>query len=571
LSRRNPRTGRASSLLAAFVWLLVCSFSSCAVAGGGAHNLALVVNPNDPASLEVANCYVELRRIPPCNVFYVPWMVDARATTGAKLRDQILKPVMDEIQKRGLTGQIDYLAFSSGFPYLIDCAPVFEGQQFPRQARPLASINSATYLNQFLVHAHPAMFLAANSNSYYAPAKNGVTTSRAFSAGQKWGAEGQTVADNGMKYLICTALGVTHGHGNSVAEILASLRRARAADGAKPRGTIYYMKNGDVRSTTRDAEFTAAVRELQALGVKAVVQPGVAPRATDVAGLTTGAANVSLAGASLLPGAIVDNLTSAGGQMLIRVETNPQTRISEFIRQGATGASGAVVEPFATAAKFPAPAIHVHYARGCTLGEAFYQSIASPAQILIIGDPLCQPWAVAPEVKVTGVADNALVSDDVVLTPEAKYPDARRASRFELFVDGVLRDSIPGRGAFTIRAAGMPDGWHELRVVAIDNTPVAVQGVWQAGIQIKRGTDTIGLAVPAKRFAVDSNVQLDVVNSANKSVRIVHNSRQVGVLEGGNGRVEVPATLLGKGNVQLYAEQDGTPPARSKPLGIEIY
>jgi hypothetical protein len=87
------------------------------------------------------------------------------------------------------------------------------------------------------------------------------------------------------KYLLATALGITHGHGHTGGEITASLRRAKQADGTRPRGTIYYMQNKDVRSQVRADQFPDAVKELAAIGVKSVVLPGVAPEnKPDVAG-----------------------------------------------------------------------------------------------------------------------------------------------------------------------------------------------------------------------------------------------------------------------------------------------
>ena len=47
-------------------------------------------------------------------------------------------------------------------------------------------------------------------------------------------------------------------------------------------------------------------------------------------------------------------------------------------------------EPFAIQAKFPTAFIQAFYVEGCSLAEAFYQSVTGPYQLLIIGDPLCR-------------------------------------------------------------------------------------------------------------------------------------------------------------------------------------
>ena len=52
-----------------------------------------------------------------------------------------------------------------------------------------------------------------------------------------------------------------------------------------------------------------------------------------------------------------------------------------------------MAEPLNFWQKFPVPAMHVHYAAGCSLAEAFYQSLAGPWQTLVVGDPLARPYA----------------------------------------------------------------------------------------------------------------------------------------------------------------------------------
>ncbi|MBM4047199.1 MAG: hypothetical protein FJ279_19010 [Planctomycetes bacterium] len=203
-------------------------------------------------------------------------------------------------------------------------------------------------------------------------------------------------------YLISTMLACTSGRGNSVSEALASLRRSAEADHTRPKGTIYFMENGDIRSTTREWAFRAAVEKLKQLGVNAVVEQGVLPQnKPDVAGAVIGAAGFDWAksGSAMLPGAICEHLTSFGGALR---ETAGQTPLSEFLRHGAAAASGTVTEPYAIQAKFPNAFIQVHYPRGCTLGEAFYQSVNGPYQLLIVGDALCKPWATKVEVRAHG-------------------------------------------------------------------------------------------------------------------------------------------------------------------------
>jgi hypothetical protein len=155
------------------------------------------------------------------------------------------------------------------------------------------------------------------------------------------------------------------------------------------------MFNGDIRSRTREWGFAAAARLLEEAGVAAVVEEGVLPRnRSDIAGAMVGTANFDFAGSGsrILPGAICEHLTSCGG---VLTWSDFQTPLTEWLRDGAAGASGTVTEPLAMQAKFPYPFIHVHYARGATLAEAFYQSVAAPYQLLIVGDPLCRPWAKA--------------------------------------------------------------------------------------------------------------------------------------------------------------------------------
>ena len=162
------------------------------------------------------------------------------------------------------------------------------------------------------------------------------------------------------------------------------------------------MDNSDIRARTRRPMFEPTVKRLQELGVRAEIVQGSLPQGRDdVMGLVAGSAGFDWPSSKsrILPGAICEHLTSFGGVML---ENAGQTPLTEFLRHGAALSSGTVTEPYAIAAKFPLPFLHVYYAQGCSAAEAFYQSLSGPYQLLIVGDPLCAPWASRPIGKAAG-------------------------------------------------------------------------------------------------------------------------------------------------------------------------
>src|SRR5690606_7781898 len=209
----------------------------------------------------------------------------------------------------------------------------------------------------------------------------------------------------------------------------------------------------------------------------------------NVAGVTSGAANVNPIGSRsrILPGAFIDNLTSAGGQFL---PDKTQTLITEFMRMGAGGANGTVVEPTAMPQKFPNNTLHVHYVNGCSMAESFYQSVASPFQQILLGDPLCQPWARIPVVTVAGISDGAMLQGTVEIIPTATATRGTISS-FQLFVNGVAGEKCRPGERIRLDTTKLADGYHELRVVATDSTPIETQGRWIGTVQVKNGVDAI--------------------------------------------------------------------------------
>jgi len=573
----------ALAMLCLVVSLVTGGMAGTARGGGGPEGVFLVVNPTSAESLAVANAFARLRNVPPINVFMLPWTGGDEATTVARFRGEILAPILRAIDSRRLATQIDCVVYSSGFPWRIDYVDELPAGLRENDKFPSASLTGMTMLYGAVQSGTPG-WLDPESNDYYRPLDpSGVPASTCgFRGWYGWGQQGELMEAGGSRYLLAAILGVTAGRGNSVAEITAYLRSAASADGTKPKGTIYFVTNSDVRTTTRSGVFPTAVKALTALGVQAEIVNGTLPvRKRDVAGLMTGTPTFdwNASGSTILPGAICENLTSFGG---IFTPSAGQTPLSEFLRAGAAGSSGTVTEPFSLQAKFPHASIQVHYARGASLAEAFYQSVHAPYQLLVVGDPLCQPWATIPKVEVVTAADSKLlesgarVSGTLDLEPRASLPEGGTADRFELFVDGV-RVAQAGLGErLSLDTSAMADGHHELRVVAITSSRVETQGRAIIDVVVANHDDDRGLelAVEPRRVNRSGTVRIAVTGKGVEGAVVFAMGRVLGRTTAAEESIEVPAEVLGVGPVTIRANGRGGATAadgvNATPVTIEV-
>jgi len=266
-----------------------------------------------------------------------------------------------------------------------------------------------------------------------------------FDASKGWAPDGTAlISGSAPRYLLSVVLACTTGRGTSEAEAILNLRTSAAADATQPKGTVYFERNGDVRSTTREWGFTNAAKKLQSLGINAVIEDGVLPKdRSDVAGAVIGIADFDWpkSNSKILPGAIVEHLTSFGGVM---TKGAGQTPLTEFLKHGAAGSSGTVTEPYAIQGKFPNPFIHVFYAEGCTLAEAFYQSVTGPYQLLIVGDPLANPWRKPFEMEVPDKFERNTTTGRIRITAAGKAGQQLRPQSWQVYVDGILVHSADG-------------------------------------------------------------------------------------------------------------------------------
>jgi len=539
-------------------WLLaVISLIVAAVearGGGGPENVFVVVNSASADSIAVANAFIAAREIPPINVFMLPWQDSVENTTLARFRNELMVPIFKAIDSRRLAAQIDYVAWSSDFPWRIDYKDELPPDLVNKDTFPSASLTGMTMLFASALSGGPA-WLDPESNDYYRPlGRDGVpATTQGFRSWYGWGSDGALLEAGGARYVLSVMLGVTSGRGNTPREVATYLRSAAKADGTRPQGTIYFMTNADVRTTTRSSVFPAMV----------------------MAG--TPDFDWRSSGSTIVPGAICENLTSFGG---IFTPSSSQTPLSEFLRFGAAGSSGTVIEPYSIPAKFPHAAIQVHYARGASLGEAFYQAVRSPYQLLVVGDPLCQPWARIPEVEVIDTADSRLLqpgmflSGTIALEPRATVPDGGVADRFELFIDGVRVTECGVGGRLSLDTTSLADGHHDLRVVAIESSPIEAQGRSIVPVSFANHGRSVELVVEPLKTTRTGTVRVTVRGKGISGGVVFATGRVLGRTTGPDSTIEVPAELLGRGTVTVRATGRGGPtPAdgvNAMPVTVEI-
>jgi uncharacterized protein (TIGR03790 family) len=157
-----------------------------------------------------------------------------------------------------------------------------------------------------------------------------------------------------------------------------------------PEATAYYLITNDTARNSRARFFPPNGRiEQKKLNIK-TMQSDALDGAQDVMIYETGLAHVAkLETLRFMPGALADHLTSNGGDLL----GSAQMSSLRWLEAGATASYGTVSEPCNYWQKFPQPiALLKHYVSGDTAVEAYWKSVAWPAQGVFIGEPLAAPY-----------------------------------------------------------------------------------------------------------------------------------------------------------------------------------
>ena len=355
----------------------------------------------------------------------------------------------------------------------------------------------------------------------------------------------------GRRYFLSAMLSVTRDYGISDRDSIFYLSRAVNADASRPKGTFYFTQTKNVRTTTRSRNFPPAIKVLKEMGYNARISTTDLPtKRDDVLGLTcgTGGFDFEASGCKFVPGAFADNLTSSGGVFI----SKGQTKLTEFLRFGAAGASGTVVEPYALQAKFPHPMLHAYYVAGCSLAEAFYQSVHGPYQIILVADPLCQPFVKRPKISVTSPQPMAEVAGEVKIELSREGSEVATAG-VEIFLDGAMIHRASNIERFNLDTSDLKDGFHEVRIVSVAREGVEARGSAILPLIIKNKDQYTKLSIEKTEYEFPRPIKVAAETNFGDKIVIRQNFKTVGVITSNKGSTEISTSSLGVGPVKLQA------------------
>lgn len=534
---------------------IIASLSAIAAHALGPHEVALLVNGNSPASREIANTWAKLRGVPPENFITLDLPSDfggaGSTITPQEFMEKIWSPVTNAIAKRGIADHLLAWVYSAGFPTAISCDPA-------------VSIHGMTFVRGQLP-SHDDI----SKGTFSSPLFRGPGVAR--------GPQGKSVsfeqfaATLGTNYpLPAMTLGHVAPRGLPVAGILEALKFSIRADGLRPDGAVNFVLSGDVRSTCRAWEVPGAAEELERLGVKALVTSNAPDMRTPLIGLQAGAARIEgFLEAKLQPGSMAEHLTSFGA----RFDTDDQSKITLWQKAGAAGTAGTVSEPFALWQKFPHARFFVHYAGGCTMFESFYESIASPMQIFLLGDPLARPYGRSRELSLLCLTGH----EDAIAGPaEFAATDDSGAKPYDLVLIFLLDGAaLPGDGrsaGFKFDTKQIDDGWHELRVIGYTKSDVREQSfaVERFGVN-NRGRGVKIKAPVASRIESSPAVGFELEAAGDPvSFEIMAQDRVIAIATNATFSADLGKAGPGPVRIQAVAKFADGSIVRGRPQWIEI-
>lgn len=415
------------------------------------HRVAVLVNENSQNSKKAANVFAAVHGVPGSNLIYLDLpesIVTGRAECSPdEFRTLIYEPAQKIIEQRGLTNQVLAWVYSVDFPIRVVTSPN------DRQQMSLLGLTFTRGIVPSMEMIEKAQFL---SPLFAGPAQKGgpKNPSRSFDVWQ-----------GGLKDkmpLPSMMLGYIGENGNDMDTVLKCIENGVRARQSGPQHPVALVQTDDkARSGPREWQYAAVKAELAQRGGSAEIFTNTPPAQTGLLGVMTGAATVKPSDfGTFAPGAFGEHLTSWSAEF-----QKPQTKCTEWLKAGATVTAGMVTEPYNAWPKFPHARFFVHYISGCSAMESFYQSILSPVQVLLLGDPLAQVAGLPVEIQTVGLSREITSSIDSAFVAQAKFPVPSRVL-YSALLDGVQIKEADNITLIEIPFKKMGDGYHEVRIIA---------------------------------------------------------------------------------------------------------
>lgn len=436
-------------------WIFIVSLLLPITGGGlGPHEIALLVNTNSNDSIKVAEHFASLRHIPNSNIVKLGISSNVLKSGRISLSEfitSIWDPAWETLKTNNCAERILAWCYSVDFPVLVTTEPPVSitGVTFLRTQIPSSqSIKDGLYRSPLFCGPHRPLGTVYNAQT--------------FDTYKEWLAEDYP--------LPAMMLGYTGQNGNTMSEVLQCIERGVQSDGTSPTGGIYFVVTDDVRSSCRDWQFAHASRELTARRISSIITNSFPQKVSDVMGIMIGSAWVNgIQNNKYLPGCMAEHLTSLAAVF----DTANQMKVSAWIKAGTTITAGTVTEPMSIWTKFPSASFYVHYSAGCTALESLYQSIRCPLQILLIGEPLAQPWAPKIEASLEmTINENTGVPDKVYMLVKSK-----RAVLFKRYCfmidDCIVQDG--NSPVLAVDSTTLQSGNHTIRGIAYSDGLIRFQ------------------------------------------------------------------------------------------------
>ncbi len=310
-------------------------------------DLGLLINTEDPYSVQVGEAYAKARGVPDSHILRVSLPIRSALTRDefAELSKKIDRFYGDRVQALALTWRM---------PYAVECNAITGALAM--------GFDAALCSNTCAV---------SRTSRYYGSAST------------------RPHADFRMRLAMMLAA-------PSVESAKALIARGIKSDGslAQPGAlpaNIHLVATSDKVRSVREVLFPPA-GPIKAYGLQVSLDKVDALRQPSrVLMYLTGATQVDfLDTVDFLPGALADHLTSFGG---VLDKPHGQMSVLSWIDAGATASYGTASEPCAHLQKFPHPqGLILFYAQGATAIETYWKSVAWPQQGLFVGEPLAAPF-----------------------------------------------------------------------------------------------------------------------------------------------------------------------------------